>query len=630
MEIRVGREYWRQSRPRFSSLQRGEIDRCLAAVDQFRRNPRHPGLNSERLGKGAQNHWSIRASRELRVIVAVEVEGGHPTVCGAVNMGHHDAMYAWSERQRFHTDLSDPAVVRQQDDSKALGHVGDGDARSPDDFEEWMLFLSAAQRRLVVRHHAGAARIRGAAGTGKTAIALHRAAELGKRYPDGRILVTTFSRSLCNHMAALFRRLPSAPGNVIFSNIDRVAYAVLAVPPKLDAEKADQAFAAAYERIVPGTSVERLGTDYLKDEIRRVIKGRDASREAYLDTGRFERLGRIQSFRRRDRETCWRLREAWDQELAARGISSFEDLLLAARDAARERPSPVYRSVIVDEGQDMTLVGMQLVRALVACRPDAKLLNDSVLMLDDTAQRIYAGGFRPTWAGLDFSGNSQTLRINYRNSKAIFEAARAVRGDSLVAREDNDDGTASDVTFEREDGERPTLQVSADGEAPVIRDRIRQLTGVDGLAYEEIGVLVHRNKAAEQLVAYLSSQGIPCANLRALREGPLDARVRVGTFDRAKGLEFRAVLIARLGKSRFPMELTDAGEPGQLVLQGVNAVPAGSSDEEREVRQLRLDRLYAAMTRARDYLFLFADEEPCDEIRAAYGRMRVPYRMGGF
>lgn len=629
MEVRLGKEYWRRSRSKSSSLQKGEIERCLAAVRQFRRNPRSPGLKFERLGRDAQNHWSIRASKELRVILAVEFEGDNLAVCAPVNMGHHDPTYAWSERQGFHTDLSDPAVVRRLDETKAPGRSG-GDAPTPDEFEEWMLFLSAAQQRLVIRHHAGAARIRGAAGTGKTVIALHRAAELGRRYPDGRILVTTFSRSLCNHMAALFWRMPSAPGNVVFFNIDRVAYAVVADPPKLDPPKADEAFAAAYERVVPGTSVERLGPDYLKDEIRRVIKGRDASREEYLDTGRFERLGRIQSFRRRDRETCWRLREAWDEELAARRISSFEDLLLGARDAARERSDPVYRCVIVDEGQDMTLVGMQLVRALVAGSPDEKLLNDSVLLLDDTAQRIYAGGFRPAWAGLDFSRYSHTVRSNYRNSRAIFEAARAVRGDSLVAREGNDDGTVLDVAFEREDGERPSLQVVPDGEAPAIRDRIRHLVDVDGLAYDEIGVLAHRNKAAEQLVDYLSSRDIPCASLKGLRDGPLDAKVRVGTFDRAKGLEFRAVLIVRLGKSRFPIDLTEAEEPGQMLLRGVNAAATGPSDEEREVRQLHLDRLYAAMTRARDYLFLFADEEPCEEIRAAYDYIRVPYSMQGF
>ena len=630
MEIRFGKEYWRQSRPKFTSLQKDEIDRCKAAVDQFRGNPRIPGLNFERLGRGAQNHWSIRASKELRVILAVEFDDSSPKVFAPVNMGHHDPMYAWSERQRFHTDLNDPEVVRKEFDSGEPTDSPGSEVQTLEDFEEWMLFLSAAQRRLVVRHHAGAARIRGAAGTGKTVVALHRAAELGRRYPGDRILVTTFSRSLCNYLAALFRRLPSAPGNVEFLNIDRVARAILPVPPSLDPDKAAAAFSAAYERVVPGTPVERLGAEYLRDEIRRVIKGRDASREEYLDTGRFERLGRIQSLRRRDRETCWRLREAWDEELAALGISSFEDILVSARDAARDRDRPVYRSVIVDEGQDMTLVGMQLVRALVTCNSRSKLLTDSILMLDDTAQRIYAGGFRPAWAGLDFTGNSLTVRRNYRNSKAIFQAARVVRGDSLVARQDNDDGTASDVTFEREDGERPILYLAPDGEAPAIRDRIRQLVDVDGLAYDEIGVLAHRNKAAEQLVSFLSSQNIPCANLKGLREGPLDARVRVGTFDRAKGLEFRAVLIARLGRSRFPMDVTEAEERVQMSLQGVNPLAAGPSDEEKEVRQLRLDRLYAAMTRARDRLYLFADEEPCDEIAAAYGHIAAPYRIQGF
>ena len=35
----------------------------------------------------------------------------------------------------------------------------------------------------------------------------------------------------------------------------------------------------------------------------------------------------------------------------------------------------------------------------------------------------------------------------------------------------------------------------------------------------------------------------------------------------------------------------------------------------REARLLNLDRLYVAMTRARDRLYLIADEQPCDEIQ---------------
>jgi hypothetical protein len=45
-------------------------------------------------------------------------------------------------------------------------------------WEKWTIFLHPAQRQLVERDYAGPARVAGSAGTGKTIVALHRAAHL--------------------------------------------------------------------------------------------------------------------------------------------------------------------------------------------------------------------------------------------------------------------------------------------------------------------------------------------------------------------------------------------------------------------------------------------------------------------
>ena len=44
--------------------------------------------------------------------------------------------------------------------------------------EEWMLFLHPEQRAIVDLHYSAPARVRGSAGTGKTVVAIHRAAAL--------------------------------------------------------------------------------------------------------------------------------------------------------------------------------------------------------------------------------------------------------------------------------------------------------------------------------------------------------------------------------------------------------------------------------------------------------------------
>ena len=610
MKRLIGKEYFRRSNPKQSNLQQSDIKRCISAVDRFQNNIHHPGLNFERLGSGSkQNHWSIRASQELRVILAVDLDNNsNPVRFASVNMGHHDQMYDWSNRQGCYTNLDDRELVYEPL-AISTQEKTDSDLLPPERFEEWMLFLSNRKRSLVERtYYSGAARIRGAAGTGKTVIALHRAAMLGKRYPDDRILVTTFSRSLCGYMESLFTRMPNRCENVDFINVDRLAYKVLNLAESSEEiDLKDDAFNAAYQKTVPEEVRTRLDPEYMKEEIRRVIKGRDASREEYLDTGSFERLGRIRSFKKRDREICWNLRETWDCEMRAREMTSFEDRLLKARDRVWEESTPRYRCAIVDEGQDMTLVGIQLVRALVAGGPESQLRPDSILMIDDTAQRIYPGGYRPRWANLDYTGNSTTLDVNSRNSKAIFEAARAVRGDVLIGKDANDDGAADDVKFERDSGDIPMLlKTPQKGEDKVILKEIEDLITNKGFSPEEIAVLVWRISDVFDIEDCLNNKGIQCFNLKGLRDEPIGQGVRIGTFDRAKGMEFRVVFIARLGESHFPL-----GESGL-----VDSESLPSATEEK--RQLNLDRLYAAMTRARDLLYLVVDEDPCKEIDHAY------------
>ena len=592
--------------------------RCDDAIKQFRENPHHPSLNYERLGRlPNQNHCSIRASGELRMILAVEPEFQAPDVVVFVNMGHHDQMYRWAKRQRYFTD---PEEGLDMDGRPATQDAGPHNAAILGNFEDWQVFLHADQEPLVKRQYADAARIRGAAGTGKTVVALHRAKELGHRFAGERVLFTTFSRSLTEHLKRLYGRIPDSAENVDFINIDRVAYSL--VNPTINQPKARRAFDEAYEAVIRGSGLEKCSAEYLKEEIDKVIKGRAATQEEYLDTDRFERLGRRRKFNRSDRELCWQLSKAWEDRLRAEGITDFNDVMIMARDLAEQRNTPEYRAVVVDEAQDMTLVGMQLVRALVAGDPRNPVPPDGLLMLDDAAQRIYSGGFRLAWAGIQVSGRAEILQTNHRNTKQIVEAAQVVRGDVLPVREDNDDGAALHVRFENENGSRPQfMQVAKRGEIRAIAKKILELIDDCDYCPETIGVLVRSNDDCEKIRNFLEQRWqIRCVLLKDMRgDDPLGEGVRIGTFDRSKGLEFRAVLIPRLGASIFPK--TEVDQEDQLVIPGVENAQMELTEEAREARQLDLDRLYVGMTRAKERLYLIADELPCTEIERARNLM---------
>jgi mRNA-degrading endonuclease RelE of RelBE toxin-antitoxin system len=76
-------------------------------------------------------------------------------------------------------------------------------------WDKWTVFLHPDQKELVEPSYAGPARVSGSAGTGKTIVALHRAAHLARTRPNARVLLTTFSDTLANALVTKLRRLLS-------------------------------------------------------------------------------------------------------------------------------------------------------------------------------------------------------------------------------------------------------------------------------------------------------------------------------------------------------------------------------------------------------------------------------------
>ena len=74
-------------------------------------------------------------------------------------------------------------------------------------WERWTVFLHPDQSGIMERSYNGPARVSGSAGTGKTVVALHRAAFLAKSSPDRRVLLTTFSDTLANLLKAKLQLL---------------------------------------------------------------------------------------------------------------------------------------------------------------------------------------------------------------------------------------------------------------------------------------------------------------------------------------------------------------------------------------------------------------------------------------
>ncbi|MFI1101948.1 UvrD-helicase domain-containing protein [Streptomyces melanogenes] len=298
------------------------------------------------------------------------------------------------------------------------------------------------------------------------------------------------------------------------------------------------------------------------------------------------RRRRRTSLRRSHRQAVWELYEAYESLRVERGVHDFNDVLsLALAEAARHMDRPPYGAVIVDEVQDLTLVGVRLLHTLVGDAPNG------LLLVGDGQQAVYPGGFRLADAGIDIRGDrGQVLRVNYRNSKQILDAALAVVADDAF---EDIDGLRTpgrrDIDLTYHDGEvvrvtRPTV----DAHDQVLLDTLR---GLPPGARADAAVLCPSMRAIGHYQRLLTQADIPVCLLEHYDGRPVDA-VKLGTYRRAKGLEFKHVYLPRY----------DAALPNGASAGGPSAAEVPETARERE--ELLRSQLFVAMTRARDVLWL--------------------------
>ena len=90
---------------------------------------------------------------------------------------------------------------------RVMGNVEELERALEFPWDKWTIFLHPEQRQWVERDYTGPARVSGSAGTGKTIVALHRAAFLARTHPDARVLLATFSDALAHALHTKLRRL---------------------------------------------------------------------------------------------------------------------------------------------------------------------------------------------------------------------------------------------------------------------------------------------------------------------------------------------------------------------------------------------------------------------------------------
>ena len=480
-------------------------------------------------------------------------------------------------------------------------------------FAEWQLFLHPQQRALVERRANGPMRVSGGAGTGKTVIAVHRAVELAKRDKAGglepRILLTTYTRNLADDLrrqvAQLEPRLPfteklSEPG-VMVSGLDRVARMILQHAGAKISPIAQEVIGQPRGRVLtyPRENVWQEVLTLMGDELPEGLRSADFLESEYelivlpqrvttlKQYLRVRRPGRGVALDRSKRAAVWKAMERYRDRSADLGVTSFdEQLALAAawldQEAALGTPRP-FRHVLVDEAQDLTPAHLQLLRALVEPGPD------DLFLAEDSHQRIYGKKITLSHYGIQVRGRSRRLTRNYRTTRQNLDVAFGIL----------DPGTYEDMEGQAEEhhyvsprsGPEPLLLHATDRAdelskaAELLTVWLEQDRDSEDSAPETIAILVRDRYQRDAVVNGLAQHGV---EVRAVdREAAGRGRPVVMTMHRAKGLEFRKVLLFDVSKNAIPRPLRDQ-----------QYSDADSDDALLRERSL----LYVAATRARDQL----------------------------
>ncbi len=452
--------------------------------------------------------------------------------------------------------------------------------------EEWMAFLDPEQARLVRRSFNGPSRIRGAAGTGKTIVGLHRAAYLARTQP-GVVLVTSFVSTLPAVQASLMKRLaPDIRERIEFVGTQSFAKRLLSdrgIRTNLQPAIADAEFDIVWRTIGKPGPLGRLEPKptYWEDEIDHVIKGRGIT--TFDEYATIERAGRLRGLSLDQRRAMWELFTAYQARMLARGAHDEADIILLAEQSLRNDPIDRYCAVIVDEAQDLSSSMIRMLHHLVGNKPDG------LTMIGDYKQSIYPGGYTLGEVGISLAGRGVVLGTNYRNTAEILRFAESLlANDDFVDIEGARKSAVDDVVVARS-GPAPLLvrfsnRAAHDIEVP---RRIRALVD-DGVQYGDIGILALTTFGVRAAIASLQKANIPVLELTHYDGNPVNA-VKVGTIKRAKGLEFNQVLLVQVPSNLLPGE-HDVIEPEE-----------GAAAEHTELQKREL---YVAMTRARDSLWI--------------------------
>ena len=330
----------------------------------------------------------------------------------------------------------------------------------------------------------------------------------------------------------------------------------------------------------------------------------------YTDIEEYQTIDRIGRISNNNVESTHKLRKnskirkaifevmiQYNDNLKKEKLVDLQDVALMALKQAKREVGEKYTHIIVDETQDLTRVQLEFIKTLYMNRS-----YSSMLFVSDTAQSIYpeawlVKGRSFTSIGLDMTGKSTSLSKSYRTTMQIAYAAY-----SLI---EDDKNILEDDNFVK-----PSL-IDKQGVYPVYRGFKNKVSEAEYIAetienelknkydYKDIAIISKFKNQLKDIKIFLEKNNIPYKELESNEELDFNEDcVKLLTMHCAKGLQFKAVIIAGLNDKIIPSRDF-----------------ANEFEDSDFVESIDRRLLYVGMTRATEELFLSSYGNPSKFIK---------------
>jgi superfamily I DNA/RNA helicase len=498
--------------------------------------------------------------------------------------------------------------------------------------EDWMLWLVPSQQKIVDAKLGGPARLLGVSGSGKTAVLLHRAVALARRYPGEKILVVTLNESLARYLSHLVDRLcPETelreridvrPLASVFAQIARLLPGIH--PRRIDPRSGEtpamswadfsekhmevlRPIAEAIEADDRAAGCDAL--QYLREELVWIRSGWGLDERSSYDEA--AREGRAIPFPRvaKDaptpeargglppdtRPTLRAMLREFEEYMMVGQVFDIDGVSVLAHSAIRRFPQEArperYRCVLVDEYQDVSTVELEILNWMVADP------SDGLFVCGDLAQKVFPKHHNNVLAKVSFQGRGFKLEENFRNTREILAAAHALverfKGDAAVER-----GTILDPDFAVRSGPKPHLVECATRAQQIdyVCAMVRDLYS-DPQERSQTCVVSHDDATLVELSARLEGEKIPAIRLSPQATFSTSHHaVRICHLEDIKGFEFKTVFVL---DASDPKRKRSTGIGGDVLREGLPTAGVPWGERWRDAF-----RLYVAMSRARESLFV--------------------------